>query len=322
MIKYWPKKPGIDLNKEVVNLFKYIYCKFDNNLHNNTSSLLSIDIINFQVKRELFRVILYELEILVLDIIELDLTVEELKTLTNKIKIDLIKKSIDNFYLIIKSSNLNSSNNLGKFCDNDLFIDNLLIYLVFGSQSFLPDNYLFLDVNIPFKYIEVLLDNLIIQIANIVFFHCTLNQLSLSSLLTFLVSHKLCNDTYISIKSLANFRNNLLWQDLINYYLIQPKILYTNRYQIWLFTPSGLTCKYIYACRESDFYKLSNLQMLVIVLLELQDFVLPKISSICLNLCKILIYLWGYLVSQLFKLLLKSIFVIIRNKKNNNVKDG
>jgi hypothetical protein len=61
--------------------------------------------------------------------------------------------------------------------------------------------------------------------------------------------------------------------------------------------------------------------MLVIVLLELQDFILPKVSSIGLNLCKILIYLWGYLVSQLFKIFLKSIFVIIGNKKNNNVKD-
>jgi hypothetical protein len=61
--------------------------------------------------------------------------------------------------------------------------------------------------------------------------------------------------------------------------------------------------------------------MLVIILLELQDFLLPKINSICLNSCKILIYLWGYLVSQSFKLFLKSMFIIIRNKKNNNVKD-
>jgi hypothetical protein len=322
MIRYWPEKPGVDLNKEVVSLFKYIYCKLDSNLHNNTSSILSIDIINFQVKRELFRVILYELEILVLDIIELDLTVEELKALTEKITIDLIKKSIDNFYLIIQSSSLNNNtNNLEKFCDSNLFIDNLLIYLVFGSKSFLPNNHLFLDINVPLKYIEILLDNLIIQIANIVFFHCIFNQLSLSSLLTFLVSHKLCNNTYISIKSLATFRNNLIWQDLINYYLIKPKILYTNRYQIWLLTPNGLTCKYIYSCRDNDFYKLDNLQMLVISWLELQDFLLPKINGICLNSYKILIYLWGYLVSQSFKLFLRSMFIIIRNKKNNNVKD-
>ena len=123
MIRYWPEKSGVDLNKEVVNLFKYIYCKLDNNLHNNTSSILSIDIINFQVKREFLRVILYELEILVLDIIELDLTVEELQTLTKKITIDLIKKSIDNFYLIIQSDSLKYyNNNLEKFCDSNLFI--------------------------------------------------------------------------------------------------------------------------------------------------------------------------------------------------------
>ena len=135
------------------------------------------------------------------------------------------------------------------------------------------------------------------------------------------MSHKLCNNTYISIKSLATFRNNLIWQDFINYYLIKPKILYTNRYQIWLLTPNGLTCKYIYSCIDNDFSQLDNLQMLVIILLELQDFLFPKINNMCLNLCKILIYLWGYLVSQSFKFFLRNMFIIIHNKKNNNVKD-
>jgi hypothetical protein len=317
MIKYWPEKQGINLNNEVVNLFRYAYSKLDNNLHNNTSWILSIDIINIQVKRKLFKVVLYELEILVLDIIELNLTLEELKTLTKKIIIDLIKKSIDNFYLLnqVQLSHLSQSHNLERFCDFNLFIDNLLIYLIFGSNTLTSNNTLFLEINVPTKYIEILLDNLVVQVSNIVFLNCITNQLSLSSLLVFLISHNLCNDTYISIKSLATFRNNLNWQDLIDYYLIQPKIVYNNRYKVWLLTSEGLSCKYIYACRENDFFKLSNLQLIIIVLLELQDFLLPKINNIIFNLSKVLIYTWGYFFNQLFKLLLKSVFFVFRPKK-------
>jgi Protein of unknown function (DUF3685) len=317
MIKYWPEKQGINLNNEVVNLFRYAYSKLDTNLHNNTSWILSIDIINIKVKRQLFKAILYELEVLVLDIIELNLTLEELQTLTKKITIDLIKKSIDNFYLLtqVQSSNLSQSHKLERFCDFNLFIDNLLIYLIFGSNTLNSNKTLFSEVNVPTKYIEILLDNLVVQVSNIVFLHCITHQLSLSSLLVFLISNNLCNDTYISIKSLATFRNNLNWQDLIDYYLIQPKIVYNNRYKVWLLTPEGLSCKYIYACRENDFFKLSNLQLIIIVLLELQDFLFPKINNIVFNLSKVLIYTWGYFFNQFFKLLLKSVFFVFRTKK-------
>nr|QHO64056.1 hypothetical protein [Lympha mucosa] len=317
MIKYWPEKQGVNLDNEVVNLFRYAYSKLDTNLHNNTSCILSTDIINIRIKRELFKVVLYELEILVLDIIELNLTLEELKIVIKKITIDLIKKSMDNFYLLIQVQSINVSQfyHLERFCDSNLFLENFLIYLIFGSNTFASNNVLFLEINIPVKYIEVLLDNLVIQISNIVFLNCITNQLSLSSLLIFLISHNLCNDTYISIKSLATFRNNLVWQDLIDYYLIQPKIIYNNRCKVWLLTPEGLSCKYIYACRESDFFKLSNLQLMIILLLELQDFLFPKINNIIINLSKILIYTWGYCFNQFFKLLLKSIFCVFRAKK-------
>nr|YP_009628760.1 hypothetical protein [Balbiania investiens]QBX88543.1 hypothetical protein [Balbiania investiens] len=322
MIKYWPNKPGIDLNLEVANLFKRTYLKLNKNLYNQTSSILSIDILSCKIKKKLFNIILVELEILILDLIELDLTVEDIKILNKKIILDLLGKSLHSFQVVVNKTpmqdyksvlHIASLNNV-TLNDHRLLLEYLLIYLIFGSSSEQNDIYQFIDSQVPLKHVDILLDNLLIQVADAIFRNIIHRQKSLSALFLFLKSNHLCNDTYISIRSIATFKNNIVWQYFINYYFTQPKVLYSNRYQVWILSPQGLRSKYIYVYREENLSTLSNVQVLVTGILELQDFILPKITALFVIISKIWIYLFSNALKNILELLWRSFLLIIRTE--------
>nr|YP_009315057.1 Hypothetical protein ycf55 [Titanophycus setchellii]SCW23512.1 Hypothetical protein ycf55 [Titanophycus setchellii] len=322
MITYWPSQPGAQLNQQVSGLFKKIYVKLNYNLYNKTSQILSIDIVNSYVKKELFKVILLELEILLLDITELDVPINDLEVLNKRVLIDLINKSSLSFQQILNIErspeymSQSSTSILYKriLLEHQLLLQNLLIYLIFGSSGDQTNTYLFPDNKIPVQHVEILLDNVVIQVADLIFYTLINTDRSIIDLFDFLKVNKICRNTYVSIRSIATFKNNLIWNKYLAYYLQQPRIIYNNRYQVWIFSTKGLHCQYIYAYRENDFEVLSSVQVLIIILLELQDFILPKIQSIFLLIGKVWIYLVRYIVMNSFKVILKSIALVMRTK--------
>nr|YP_009312805.1 Hypothetical protein ycf55 [Helminthora furcellata]SCW21059.1 Hypothetical protein ycf55 [Helminthora furcellata]SCW23919.1 Hypothetical protein ycf55 [Helminthora furcellata] len=322
MITYWPCQQGTQLNRQVSILFKKIYIKLNYNLYNKTSQILSIDIVNSYVKQELFKIILLELEILILDIIELDVTVSDLELLNKRVLVDLIKKSLINFQHILKIdvSNEYLSRLYGSMLyrriilEHQLLLQNLLIYLIFGTSSDTTKTYLFPNNRIPVQHVEILLDNLVIQVADLIFYVLINADRPIMDLFYFLKVNRICRNTYVSARSIATFKNNLVWNNYICYYFYQPRIIYNNRYQVWIFSTKGLHCQYIYAYRENELALLSSLQVLVIILLELQDFILPKIQTIFLLIGRVWIYLVRYAITNSFKVILKSIAVVMRTK--------
>lgn len=308
-IKYWPSQQGIELNSQISNLFKKVYLKFNSNLCNTTCHLLSIDILNGYIKKELFKIILLELEILLLDIVEIDITIDDVKCLNKKILIDLFNKSLTNFNLLINNSTeFNSLSDMHVsflstrlFAEHHLLLQDLLMYLIFGFSDNNQASYLFNTAQVPHKHVEILLDNFVIQVADLIFYQIINNKQSLTCLFKFLKINNLCHSTYISIRSLATFKNNLLWNYFVLYYIQTPIVIYNNRYKVWIFTVKGLTCNYIYADRENDLKNLSSGHVLVILLLELQDFILPKMQNILFVLGKCLIYFIRYFIKGLFR---------------------
>nr|YP_009314031.1 Hypothetical protein ycf55 [Izziella formosana]SCW22285.1 Hypothetical protein ycf55 [Izziella formosana] len=322
MITYWPSQQGTQLNQQVSCLFKKLYVKLNYNLYNKTSQILSIDIIDSCVKKELFKIILLELEILVLDIIELDVTVNDLGLLNKRILIDLINKSLSNFQQIldieISPSHIGLSFESMSYkrlvLEHRLLLQNLLVYLIFGSSGDLTKAYLFPNDKIPVQHVEILLDNLIIKVADLIFYLIINSDGSMIDLFYFLKVNKICRNTYASARSIATFKNNLVWNNYLCYYLQQPRIVYNNRYQVWIFSTKGLHCQYIYAYRENDLELLEGFQVLIIILLELQDFILPKIQSVFLLIGKVWIYIFRYAVTNSFKIILKSIAIVTKAK--------
>lgn len=311
MVVYWPNKQGISLNTEVAHLFFYTKQKFYNDLYNNTSYKLYLDILDNSTRSHLFSIVLIELEIIILDIIELDLKIVNIRSLSRKILYDLVQKSVYHFLSKLKNKchvswQIKLINYLNIFLsENQLLIECLLIYLIFGSAS--VDNKIFmLDVKYtPKEYISVLLENLIIQISNLVIFITIENIQSLSKLAFFVHTNSLCNASYISIRSLALFRNTLLIQGFIYQYFHKPKEIYGSRYKVWLISSQGLICKYIIMNRIDDFAQLSNIQLVFIFFTEIQDLIIPQLEKFLLLISKIILYIFVNLLGN-------SIIFIIR----------
>lgn len=320
-MKYWPAKQGIDLNSKVAYLFNTIHLKLNYCLYNRTENILSFDVINLQARKELFKIIILELEILILDIINLNLTIQDIRILNFKILIDLLNKSINSFheYILYKQSNrdilkLNyylSSDDL--ILEQHLLLEELLIYLIFGN-TIAYDNTSYTKDTILNKHVEILLENLVVQLANIVFNQFIQKHKSLSSLFIFLKINKLYNNQDISIKSVTGFKNNLIWQQIVDYYYIQPKAIYNNYYMVWFLTNQGLSYKYIYIYRDNNIKNLSRSQIVIITLLELQNFIIPKLYTILLWILQTLIYICTYLIEKTLILLFSGLSYFIQIK--------
>lgn len=309
--KYWPINRGIELDAQVAQLFKKSYLKFDSCLYNQTSIILAIDILSCDYKSQLFQSVLLELEILVLDIIELNLSPGEIEVLEHKIIIDMINKSISRFQKCISLSSLYVPLDISSLfsLDHAFLIRYLLSYLVFGKSTFTGN--LFGILPTPKYYIEILLDNVIIQVSNLAFRQWMNSQVSMISLFHILVASRLCSNTYISVRSMVSFHNNLIWQKIVTDYLIQPQIIYNNRYRIWFFCPYGIDSTYIYLFRMDDFALLSYSQLFTTTILELQDLFIPRLRKslvVCVN---IIFYILDTVVKHMVKLLVRSCLIII-----------
>nr|YP_010199107.1 hypothetical protein LK225_pgp189 [Crassiphycus usneoides]UAD88556.1 hypothetical protein [Crassiphycus usneoides] len=300
MVNYWPYKQGIYLNHKVAYLFAHIKQKFSKNLSNHTKDYLYTDILSNSIKHKLFSIVLVELEILVLDLVELNVSLHSIQILKDKIFYDLIQKVVAHFLIecsVDSSSIILIQSKRYAYLQFTLLeykwlLENLLTYLIFGSMYI--NNYIFAfdQKHTPIKHVEILLENVMIQISNLAVFMILENLKSLSNIITFLKKNKLCNRSYVSIRSLASFRNNLFYQNLLYLYFIQPKYIYSNRYKVCLISHKGLVARYIYAYRLEDFIQLSYLQLIIITLIELQDFIIPKCEKFLLVLVRLVLYVF------------------------------
>nr|YP_009244539.1 hypothetical protein Gchil_131 [Agarophyton chilense]AMK96781.1 hypothetical protein Gchil_131 [Agarophyton chilense]ASP44676.1 hypothetical protein [Agarophyton chilense]UAD84289.1 hypothetical protein [Agarophyton chilense] len=321
MVNYWPYKQGIDLNHEVAYLFAYIRQKCQSNLSNKTKDYLYIDLLNNSVKHRLFSIVLVELEVLVLDLIELNLSCHGIQVLKDKILYDLIQKVIANFLIDLDANSFYVVLTEIKrypylkflLLEYKWLLENLLIYLIFGSMHI--KNYIFAFDRkcTPIKHVAILLENLMIQISNLAIFMILENLKSLSNIIVFLKKYQLCNGSYLSIRSLAALRNNLFYQNLLYLYIFRPKCIYSNRYKIWLISSKGLVTKYIYVSRLEDFIQLSYLQLIIITLVELQDFIIPKCERILVVLAQLILYVFINILGNGITFLVRTIILGIDN---------
>nr|AYR06360.1 hypothetical protein [Renouxia sp.] len=319
MTKYWPNKQSIKLNLAVASLFVQTYQKFCYNLSNTTTNHLPIDITDNHRRKQLFIYVLTEIEILILDVIELDLTVENLHQLNHKILYNLISKTTKNFLsnsTISKNKRIidyNSSYIKLFFLEHKLLLENLLIYLVFGTHAIDSKLFPFPRSETPSTYVALLMDNAIIQISNIIIFSLLDNIKSLPTISDFLINNHLCSPSYISIRSISIFRNNLIINHWINLYLQYPRNIYSSRYTVWLLNSEGLTNKRIHVNRSTEYFYLSKPQLLLILCLELQDFIIPRIKTFILILGRFIIYILITVLDNTLKVSLKALTFIINN---------
>nr|YP_009326596.1 hypothetical protein [Membranoptera platyphylla]AMJ16853.1 hypothetical protein [Membranoptera platyphylla] len=325
MIKYWPNKQSIELNNSIVDLFYNIRKKFIYNLSNQTKHYLYIDILNNLYKKKLFIITIEELEKLILDIVELNLNIKNLKRLNYQILCDFINKTSNIFIKNINKQKYNIyikkqkrrqyiyNNNYYSLLaiEHNLLAENLLIYLLFGSSHIDENVFMFNRFYTPYKHVQILLENFILQISNLIINNLCNKFISLPEAIYFLKKNKLCNHSYISTRSIALFFNNLNWQNLIYLYINQPKSIYNARYQVWLMSSRGIITKYIYSSRLKDFNKISKTKIILLFFLEFKDFLIPKTENFLNIIIKYIIYIIINLFSNIIILAIRIIIYYI-----------
>nr|YP_009395910.1 hypothetical protein [Dasya naccarioides]ARW65096.1 hypothetical protein [Dasya naccarioides] len=316
-VKYWPNQQGIELNNATVNLFQKTQRKIlkNKNILNKTKYYQYDDLLNDKYKQNLFLIILKEFQKLVLDITELNLTTKNLKKLSTNILEDFINKVYKSFLFTIQNNKNNINRNYTITLDQDLLlIDYLLTYLIFGSSLIDNDLFIFNPFYTPYTHVQILFENFMIQLSNLVIYEIYKNFICLSEFIKFLKQYPICNSKYISYRTIALFFNRITWQKLIKSYIYTPQLLYSAKYEVLIFTSKGIINKYIYALRLKSFKNLSQIENIVLVLLELKDICLPEIKKILITITKYIIYILIKIINNSIILFIRMILLYIYKK--------
>nr|YP_010937595.1 hypothetical protein Ycf55 [Palisada intermedia]WKW95658.1 hypothetical protein Ycf55 [Palisada intermedia] len=306
MIKYWPIQQSIKLNNAIVELFLVTEKKFAYNLINNTKYYLYIDILDNKNKCILFKIILSEFKNLVLNLIEINVSQEQLKYLNNKIFIIFIQTTLMKFKLNTRYQKKN--NNISIEFNNYFLVKELITYLIFGSAKININTFSFDPIYTPYRHVQILFENFIIQSANLIIKNIMGKLGNSASIYTFLKEENKFNQLYTSNRSIILFLNNLKVQEAINFYIYRTKSLYNEREQVWLISSRGIVTKYIPISNIEELKTLNEIQAIFLFWLEIKDLMIPKLERVIIQIGKYIIYFIVNFLSNLILLLIR--FVI------------
>lgn len=318
MNNYWPSSQGPTLNQEVAELLVRTSIKINNRLTNCSQEVLILDVFRTEVKRNLLKIILAELEKILLEIYNSNLDVNDITNLTENILIDLFHRCVKRFCKLYELAYIDIYQDIHdlNYLLNDykMLIQILIIQLLFGSSQTVNKTFNLFTYNMPVKQVEIFLENYLIQLSNIIAHMLvqnfnTVNETNASYL---------CNVKFLSDRKLEKLKNNLIWNTLIKNCIERPRSIYESRYKVWGFYQEGLNCQYIYACRSNELQMLSSMQILITFLLEVQDFFVPKIKSTIFLIGQIIIYAGQNLLNQIMRTSLEILRRSSNFKKQSN----
>nr|YP_009541943.1 hypothetical protein [Neogoniolithon spectabile]AYR06152.1 hypothetical protein [Neogoniolithon spectabile] len=322
MITYWPNHRSVDLNLAVARLFVEGYTTLSSIKINQTNKLMPLDLLNLNVQQYLFKEILIEFEILILDITEINIQLNHLEILIRQLIYDLLKriqykflvKLVNTTYLHTKYINSRYTNfTLSNETQKIIYL--LLIYCLFGSSKIKQGIFLFFNSKTPTYHVQLLFEHMIIDISNIITLDTIKHQRSIYKLHQFLTSNHLCNKRYSSLRSLANFHNNLISNNYLYQYIHYPLQIYRSTKIIYFLQTGKIFHKVIYMNRTSKYTVMSKLQFITILCLELQDFILPKLNYIIVLLGKFIIFVVNEILNKSVYLCSKIIVNNINREK-------
>nr|YP_010336140.1 hypothetical protein MW609_pgp153 [Chroodactylon ornatum]UNJ14546.1 hypothetical protein [Chroodactylon ornatum] len=290
---YWPTVPGRNLNRKVAKTLATLRIKISQNLANQSLPYLPINILSPLGRYSLTSLILHEVEQFILENIGSNLNATQIRQKRHRNVSQLIYKSTRKFFY---ASNISSSFNYKEIFNYDsrsmLELENdfelLLGFSILGlsDKTKVVFNPIF-GSQVPDTQIELLFENFIIQVANFL----VDALLRTSEGVTFGFQNQIFDNQYSSIRTVEQFKNNLMWYKFVKYYITIPKNIYENTYSIWVISPKGIICRNISAHRLYDLSELSTTQLTVTFIIEIQDFIIPKISNLIQFCTKALFYL-------------------------------
>ncbi|MFE1747013.1 DUF3685 domain-containing protein [Coleofasciculus sp. H7-2] len=255
-------------------------------LKNLTGSPLEIDILLEDKKRELLYLILRKFED-VLEELRSQLQPEAIALRQSMILRDLWQASTTDFfgkYYTIQVGNLEVDivNTLlqdatiiqQSFLDKIPLVAEIINYLLFQTPLMIDNvSYSFGTPEARVRA-EVILENLLIQIANSV----------VQPLLNYFADVEAIKQIFydrrlISSREIARFRNNLSWKYRLERYVGEPTAIFESRYLLLALSGIGIKKISIYAPRTDELHQLTGVQLACTLALETRDAIAPRLRS-------------------------------------------
>ncbi|MEH2212798.1 DUF3685 domain-containing protein [Nostoc sp.] len=269
-------------------LFTSCVTKLQFPLINLTDIPLEIDIFREDKKRELLYLILQKLSEQLDQLRASQIEINQLYELKNTLIRDLWQVGIIEFFgkfsrikvanqnievvkLLLRNTEVVQRDILQKiplFCE-------LYSYLLFQTELNI-DNSSYPVVSPEAKsQALMLLENLLIQVANGV----------VQPLLNYLADVEEIKQNFygrqlISTREIERFRNDLSWKYRLKNYINEPKAVFESRYELFVIAPRGIATTSVYAPRNQELVKLSNIPLIVTLLLEFSDAIAPRLKSL------------------------------------------
>ncbi|MEH1918068.1 DUF3685 domain-containing protein [Nostoc sp.] len=269
-------------------LFTSCVTKLQLPLRNVTDIPLEIDIFREDKKRELLYLILQKLAEQLDELRTSQIEINQLHELKHTLIRDLWQAAIINFFgkfsrIKIVNQNIEIVNLLLQNIEvvqRDILnriplVDELYSYLLFQTELNIDNNsYPVVSAEANSQALMIL-ENLLIQVANGV----------VQPLLNYLadveeIKQNFYGRQFISTREIERFRNDLSWKYRLKNYINEPKAVFESRYELFVIAPRGIANTSVYAPRNQELVKLSNIPLVVTLLLEFSDAIAPRLKSL------------------------------------------
>ncbi|MDZ8027837.1 MAG: DUF3685 domain-containing protein [Nostoc sp. DedQUE11] len=269
-------------------LFTSCVTKLQFPLENVTDTPLEIDILREQKKRELLYLILQKLAQQLDELRASEIEIDQLSGVQNTLTRDLWQAAVTDFFgkfSVIKSGkqNIEIVNVLlqntqvvqTEILNKIPLVFELYSYLLFQTEMYI-DNASYPAVSLEAKtQASMILENFLIQVANGVV------QPLLNSLADVeMIKQNFYGSRLISTREIERFRNELSWKYRYNNYINEAQAIFESRYEIFVIAPRGIAKTSIYAPRNQELAKLSNIPLFVTLILEFSDAIAPRLKSL------------------------------------------
>ena len=264
-------------------IFERVVLDIQLGLINQTNIPLEIDILQPQVQKDLYYLILKHLSETVSKIPNSNILA---KNYTDYLK-DLWQWSISNFFtqyygqlteeeqqqlVILAQQEFTSVNqNIFNYLHD---IPELFEYLL-GKPGLTVDNITYQsDAPEAIARIEFLLHNLITHLANAVM-QVILNNFSDLEIF----KYKLYKSEYKSDRQLARFRNQLSWKYRQELYFANPQNIFESRHRLFVLIGGKIRTLFIYAPRKEELEQLTGIPWVTTIVIEIRDAIAPLVRK-------------------------------------------
>lgn len=268
-------------------LFDALRDRLQSPLINQTEHPLEIDILREEKKRELLVLVLHKILVLLDDLRYSDVQPQQLQERRSQLFYDLWQSILTDYfgkYYVVQVDGVEREvvailSQEARAVQSDIFdripfAMDLLAHFLFKSPLEIDSVPYSLGTPEAIERAEILLDNLVLQMANSVIY----------PLLNYLADVELIKQNFyqrqlMSSREIARFRNTLSWHYRRKQLIEEPTAIFESTYPLFALNGMGIKQVHIYASRRSELDQLSGLPLIVTLLLEFRDALSPRLRG-------------------------------------------